>query len=387
MKKKRIVVAMSGGVDSSVVAAMLAKQEYEVIGVTLRLWTPSPWNNGEQYGGCCSPRDIADAKKVCAQIGVPHYTFNTEKKFKEKVVDNFISEYLEGKTPNPCVQCNNFIKFDLLFKYALALNADYLATGHYARILEADARCKMQDAEYQIRDKKKKTMQDSHSESHISYHLCKAVDSSKDQSYFLYMLNQMQLSKILFPLGNYTKSEVREMAKELNLIAANKEDSQDVCFLEGRNYQKFIQEQVSGEKIEKGSIQTKEGKILGEHQGLAYYTIGQREKLGVAAGHPLYVIEKDLQTNTLIVGKENENLSLECKVNSVNWCSDIAPVQPIKANIKIRYRHPGYPAMISPKNPTEVEICFDAAQPSITPGQSAVFYNDHIVLGGGTIAF
>jgi len=357
MNKGKVVVAMSGGVDSSVAALLLKEQGYDVIGITLKLWTPSAWNNGEKYGGCCSPSDIAHAKQVCRQINAPHYTFDMEEKFKEKVVDNFISEYMDGKTPNPCVRCNSFIKFDALLKYVLAFEADYLATGHYARI---------------------------HKEGEL-FRLGKAIDPTKDQSYFLYMLNQAQLSKLLFPVGAYPKKEVRELALKFGLVNALKEDSQDVCFLEGRGYGEFLKERVA-EPIVKGAIRTKEGKVLGEHQGLPFYTIGQREGLGMGGGGTrLYVIEKDLKTNSLVVGEESQNLNGSCHVKEARWCAG-APNSEIKASVKIRYRHPGAMATIKVSGEEEAELLFDAPQSSITAGQSAVFYEGDYVLGGGVIS-
>ncbi len=356
--KKRIVVAMSGGVDSSVAAAMLTSEGHEVIGITLRLWTPSPWNDGERFGSCCSPSDLADAKKVCQQMSFPHYTFDLEEKFKEKVVDNFIDEYLEGRTPNPCVRCNSFIKFDILLKHAVAFNADYLVTGHYARIQERDG----------------------------IFHLEKAADLTKDQSYFLYMLNQRQLSKTLFPLGDLNKSRVRELAEKFGLANAKKEDSQDVCFLEGRNYREFLTDHVEPIRFKKGLIKTSDGKVIGEHEGLPFYTIGQREKLGVAAGHRMYVLDKDAKSNTLVIGTGEENLKSECRTHTTAWCSSQVPTQPVRAAVKIRYRHPGAAATIEPMSDDQVKIIFDAPQTSITPGQSAVFYNGDEVLGGGIIA-
>ncbi|MBI2915382.1 MAG: tRNA 2-thiouridine(34) synthase MnmA [Elusimicrobia bacterium] len=357
MSNKRVVVAMSGGVDSSVACALLAKEGHEVIGMTLRLWTPSPWKDGERYGGCCSPRDIAEAKEVCRQLNVPHYTFDLEEKFKEKVVDNFVEEYRQGRTPNPCVRCNSFIKFNILLKYALAAGAETLATGHYAQIEPSGA----------------------------EYLLKKAEDTTKDQSYFLYMLNQGQLSRLLFPVGKYPKSVVRKIAEELNLVTAKKEDSQDVCFLEGRNYRDFLKERAT-QKPQTGQIQTKDGKVLGEHEGLPYYTIGQREKLGIATGQRLYVLEKNSETNTLVVGSEEETLSQSCLVEQVNWCSEIVPSAPIAAKVKIRYRHPGVLSQIFPLSNQSVKVVFETPQSSVSPGQSAVFYDGNTVLGGGLLA-
>ncbi len=358
-EKKRIVVAMSGGVDSSVACALLAKAGHEVIGITLRLWTPSVWNNNDKFGSCCSPREVSTAKKVCQDLNVPHYTYNMEKAFMEKVVDNFVSEYVNGRTPNPCVQCNRFIKFDPLFKYALALNADYLATGHYARI-EKNA-------------------------DNLEFYLAKAKDLTKDQSYFLYMLGPSQLSRLLFPVGDFSKPEIRQMAEKFNLINAQKEDSQDVCFLEGRSYREFLKERVNENLMPKGPIVTRAGKVLGEHSGLANYTIGQRGGLGVAAGEPIYVIEKRTETNTLVVGAETENLKTNCKLHTVTWCSGNPPGQAVRAQVKVRYRHPGVWTTIYPAEKGLTALEFDEPQTSITPGQSAVFYDGSRVLGGGVI--
>ncbi len=351
----RVVVAMSGGVDSSVAAAILKSEGHEVIGITLRLWAPSAWNDGEKFGSCCSPKDIADAKEVCRTLEIPHYTYNLEQKFKETVVDNFVSEYAEGRTPNPCVRCNAFVKFDVLLKYAVALNADSLATGHYARIEKSGD-------EYQLK---------------------KAVDWNKDQSYFLYMLGQKELSRVLFPLGGLTKTQVREAAANFGLPNCKKEDSQDVCFLEGGTVKDFLKERLG--EVKKGLIMTREGKVLGTHEGLPYYTVGQREGLGIATGERTYVLEKGMDSNTLVVGSAEESLSDSCRLDSVSWCSD-APVTEREASVKIRYRHPGVASKIKMVTNTQAQVSFQVPQGAVSKGQSAVFYDGESVLGGGIIS-
>lgn len=350
-EKKRIVVAMSGGVDSSAAAALLKAQGFEVIGITLRLWAPSEWNDGDKFGSCCSPRDIADAKDVCRKLDIPHYTMNLEGKFQDAVVDNFVSEYEAGRTPNPCVRCNAFVKFDTLLKYAVAMNADYLTTGHYAKAENG--------------------------------RLFKAKDPAKDQSYFLYMLGQRELPRLLFPLGNFTKDEVRRAAEDAGLSNAGKPDSQDVCFLEGRDYREFIKERMS-EGAQKGMIKTMDGKVIGEHAGLPFYTIGQRGGLGIATGERTYVLNKESESNTLVVGAAEETLVSSCRLKSVSWCSGSAP-ENIKASVKIRYRHPGAESRVVSLSPNEAQVEFEVPQSSVAPGQSAVFYDGDEVLGGGVI--
>jgi len=347
----RIVVAMSGGVDSSTAAALLKAQGFQVIGITLRLWAPSEWNDGEKFGSCCSPQDIADAKEVCRKLEIPHYTMNLEDKFREAVVDNFVSEYASGRTPNPCVRCNAFVKFDTLLNYAVAMNADYLATGHYAKVDQG--------------------------------RLFKAKDAAKDQSYFLYMLGQKELPRLMFPLGDLAKTEVRRAAQEAGLPNAGKPDSQDVCFLEGRDYREFIKDRLS-QSAQKGLIKTIDGKIIGEHEGLPFYTIGQRGGLGIATGERTYVVSKEMESNTLVVGGAEETLVSSCRLKSVSWCSGHVP-EKIKASVKIRYRHPGAESQILSISPGEAQVEFAVPQASVSPGQSAVFYNGDEVLGGGVI--
>ena len=352
---KRIIVAMSGGVDSSVAAALLKEKGYEVIGITLKLWRPS-FSKETKGSSCCSINDINDAKRVCDKLGIAHYIYNLEDEFQNKVVDDFVTEYFAGKTPNPCVRCNLFIKFDLLFEYAMALGADYLATGHYARITRA-----------------------------VKYRLCKAADPSKDQSYFLYMLNQTQLSRLLFPLGDLTKTRVREIAQNFGLATADKDESMDVCFLEGRDYREFLAEKPGAGAFGKGLIKMRDGKILGEHNGLHLYTIGQRDNLGVSLGHRLYVLEKNTKENCLVVGKASENITSGCTVNNVNWCNGVAPARNFESTVKIRYRHKGVQSRVIPSSESEAVLEFLSPQGSITPGQSAVFYAGDEVLGGGII--
>jgi len=345
----RIVVAMSGGVDSSATAAILKARGFEVIGITLRLWAPS--DDGEKFGSCCSPADISDAKEVCRKLEIPHYTMNLEDKFQQSVVDNFVSEYEAGRTPNPCVRCNAFVKFDILLKYAVAMNASALATGHYAKVEHG--------------------------------RLFKAKDAAKDQSYFLYMLGQKELPYLLFPLGDFTKEEVRRQALDAGLPNAQKPDSQDVCFLEGRDYREFIKGRIS-QSLRKGWIKTAEGKIIGEHEGLPFYTIGQRGGLGIATGERTYVLGKEMESNTLIVGGAEETLASSCQIKSVSWCSGRTPKK-IQACVKIRYRHPGARAEITSLDGNEARVDFEIPQNSISPGQSAVFYDGEEVLGGGVI--
>jgi len=342
---------MSGGVDSSSAAAILQSKGHDVIGITLRLWAPSEWNDGDKFGSCCSPRDIADAKEVCRKLGIPHYTMNMEDKFRESVVDDFVSEYEAGRTPNPCVRCNAFVKFDSLLNYAVAMEADALATGHYAKAW--------------------------------SGRLFKAKDAAKDQSYFLYMLGQKELPRLMFPLGDLTKDEARLIAEDAGLPNARKPDSQDVCFLEGRDYRDFIKERMSA-LARKGLIKTSDGRVIGEHAGLPFYTIGQRGGLGIATGERTYVLHKEAGSNTLVVGAAEETLAASCRLKSVSWCSGSAP-DSVMASVKIRYRHPGARAQITSLSPGEARVDFEVPQASAAPGQSAVFYDGDEVLGGGVI--
>lgn len=361
--KERVVVAMSGGVDSSVAAALLVEQGYEVIGITMCF--------GSAYGGnfadasrrkppCCSPQAIEDARRVAHKLGIKHYVVNMQKALEEKVIKEFCAEYLKGRTPNPCVRCNQFIKFGELLKKAISLEARFLATGHYARI-----RAKGQGP----RGKE-------------VYFLEKAKDQFKDQSYFLYRLNQSQLKHAMFPLGDYTKTEVRELARKFKLPVAQKPASQEICFLPDNDYRKFLQS-YAGKEFKPGPIVNNEGKVLGRHKGIAYYTIGQREGLGIAWKHPLYISKIDARKNAIIVAAKEDVLRREFLVKDLHFAS--RPIKnKVEVKVKIRYNHKEAAARLLPAK-NRIKVKFSEPQFAITPGQSAVFYDLDKVLGGGII--
>jgi tRNA-specific 2-thiouridylase len=355
--KKKVVVAMSGGVDSSVAALILKEEGYEVIGVTLSLWEEEEASLPDSYRGCCSLKAVNDAKKVSFALEIPHYTLNFKEAFKKSVIDYFVKEYVSGRTPNPCLKCNEIIKFDLLLKKAFSLGAEYLATGHYARISY---------------DKKSNV-----------YYLKKGIDEGKDQSYVLYMLNQENLSHTLFPLGNLKKEEVRQIAQKKNLHVASKSESQEICFIPEKNYRKFLKKYLPS--IKPGPIVDKKGNILGEHKGIIFYTIGQRKGLGIPLGKPLYVIAIDHQKNTVIVGEEKDLYKKSFIASKANWVFWKKPPSQFKAQVKIRYRFKEASATVRIINKERFEVQFEEAQKAITPGQAGVIYQDDIVLGGGVI--
>ncbi len=348
---------MSGGVDSSVAALILKEEGYEVIGVTLSLWEEEEASLPDSYRGCCSLKAVNEAKKVSFALGIPHYTLNFKEAFKKSVIDYFIKEYASGRTPNPCLKCNEIIKFDLLLKKVFSLGAEYLATGHYARISY---------------DKKSNV-----------YSLKKGIDEGKDQSYVLYMLNQENLSRILFPLGNLKKKEVRQIARERNLCVASKSESQEICFIPERDYRKFIKKYLP--LIKTGPILDKKGNVLGKHKGIIFYTIGQRKCLGIPLGKPLYVIDIDHQKNTVIVGEERDLYKKSFIANKANWVFWKKPPSQFKAQVKIRYRFKEAPANVKIIDKKRFEVQFEEAQKAITPGQAGVIYQGDIVLGGGVI--
>jgi tRNA-specific 2-thiouridylase len=350
-KREKVVVAMSGGVDSSMAAVLLHEQGYEVVGVMMSLWA----EEGGPANRCCSPQAIEGAHQVCQMLGVPFHVLDFEGEFKRHVVDYFIAEYGRGRTPNPCLVCNRKIKFGLLLREALESGARYLATGHYARV----RRIKGQ------------------------YQLLKGTDASKDQSYVLYMLGQDELAHLLLPLGEYTKEEVRTMARERGLPVAEREESQEVCFTMG-DYRPFLRKQP-GQIFERGPIMDVEGKVIGQHKGLPAYTIGQREGLGIAAPHPLYVLEIDVNRNALVVGPRSYLARQELTAKEVSLVSGKPPLEPLEIMAKIRYRASEAKATLTFVGGEEVRVRFAELQPAITPGQGVVFYQGETVIGGGII--
>ncbi|NWG35537.1 MAG: tRNA 2-thiouridine(34) synthase MnmA [Chloroflexi bacterium] len=349
----KVVVAMSGGVDSSVAAALLKEQGYDVAGMMLRLWSEPGKADSNR---CCTPDAMAQARRVAGILDIPFYVVDAKDVFRETVVEYFLEGYARGETPNPCLICNRKIRWTFLLEHALALGAEFMATGHYARLRrEADG-----------------------------FRLLRAADRNKDQSYVLHVMGQHQLKHALFPVGDYLKPEIRRIAEARGLPTASRRDSQDLCFLAGEDYRNFLRRNAAA-MFKPGQIVTRTGKILGEHGGLANYTIGQRKGLGVASPVPLYVIEKNAVNNTLVVGVRDELGSTGLIAREVNWVSGEVPPAPFRAEVKIRYTAQDANAWVTPMGENQAQVRFDAPQRDITTGQAAVFYQGDLLIGGGLI--
>ena len=353
--KSRVVVGMSGGVDSSAAASLLQQQGYEVIGITLKLWPQDCLSRAEDK--CCGPQAVMDARAVCHRLGIPFYLVDEADAFQQQVIRYFAEEYRAGRTPNPCVMCNDRLKFGTLLQRARQLGASHIATGHYARVERRD------DGRFLLR---------------------RGRDPRKDQTYFLFSLRQEQLAHTLFPLGELCKQETRETARQAKLKTAGKPESMEICFVPDNDYGRFLEQSQLVER-HRGDIVDLEGRVLGQHDGIEFYTIGQRRGLRVSAPHPLYVIDLDPARNRVIVGEESALQSDEFTVERCNWIPFAPPEDPMEATVQIRYKHSGAPATLTPMADGRTRVRLHQPQRAVTPGQACVFYQDDLVLGGGWI--
>lgn len=349
----RVVVAMSGGVDSSVAALLLQRQGYDLVGVTMKLYSLEDADLPDYYRGCCTVDDVEDARAVCRRLDIPHYVLNVQREFQDYVIDYFCREYQQGRTPHPCIACNDKIKFNFLATRAAILDAAYVATGHYARIVPEPG----------------------------GFALRRGLDAAKDQSYVLFGMGQEELSRTLLPVGGYSKAAIRQLAQEAAFPNAAKPDSQDICFIPFGDYKAFLQERVTPAA---GEIVDTAGRVLGPHKGIEFFTVGQRRGLGVTGPEPLYVLRLEPETNRVVVGPESGLYQDKMSVSRVNYVAGAAPAGPTPVSVKIRYQGGGAQAVLHPQ-PDSALVCFEQPQRAITPGQAAVFYQDDTVLGGGFI--
>lgn len=358
MKKKTVVVGMSGGVDSSVAAYLLKEQGYEVIGATMQIWQEESECVLEQEGGCCGLSAVEDARRVAQMLDIPYYVMNFRREFKEQVMDYFTREYVAGRTPNPCIACNRYVKWESLLKRSMDIGADYIATGHYARIAQ------LENGRYAIQ---------------------RSVTAAKDQTYALYNLTQDQLAHTLMPVGEYTKDEIRDIARKIGLRVADKKDSQEICFIPDHDYAGYIERECPGSLQGPGNFVDKDGNVLGQHRGIIHYTVGQRKGLNLSMGKPVFVTAIRPQTNEVVIGDNEDCFSRELYAEQLNYSVAEQMPERFRAAGKIRYAHAGADCEVERIDRDRIRVIFDEPQRAVTPGQAVVLYQGDLVLGGGVI--
>ena len=351
-------MGLSGGVDSSVAAYLLKEQGYDVIGVTMEIWQEEAPQVQEENGGCCGLSAVEDARRIAAHLGIPYYVMNFRREFQSRVIDYFVSEYLRGRTPNPCIACNRYVKWESLLRRSMEIGADYIATGHYAQVAQLP---------------------------NGRYALQTSVTAAKDQTYALYGLTQYQLAHTLMPVGAYTKEEIRSIAEKAGLRTAHKPDSQEICFVPDGDYAGFIDRTTGGQRVTEGNFVTADGQVLGRHKGITHYTVGQRKGLGLALGRPVFVTEIRPDTNEVVIGEAEDVIGDRLTADCLNFLSMEDLKDELEVTAKIRYNHKGAPCVIKKVQQDLVECRFLEPVRAITPGQAVVFYQGDLVVGGGTI--